>query len=512
MKSLAHGTRRETLEPPPGRPRVGERRDVVVVGGGLAGCAAAAVLAERGVSVTLLEREEVLGGRVSGWTDRLGGGEPFQMERGFHAFFRQYYNLRAFLRRVDPDLERLRPLEDYPLLGPGGRSESFAGLPGATPWNVLALVRRTPSLGLRDLIRVDPWPALEMLRYEADRTHARWEEVSAKDWLDAIRFPRRARQMLFEVFAHSFFNPEETMSAAEMLRMFHFYFTGNPEGLVFDVLDRPFSTGLWEPMRRHLESLGVDVRLGAAARRVERDGERWRVRVDGGEAATCDGVALAVTVPALRALVDASPDLGDPRWRRDVSDLTTTLPFAVWRLWLDRDARPDRQPFAGTAGMGLLDNISLYHRIQDESAAWAARTGGAVVELHGYAIPEDLDEQAVRADLWRNFVDACPELRGARVEEERFLLRRDCPGFERGTWRRRPGVEAPHDGLVLAGDFVRLPIPAALMEGAVASGLLAANHLLARWGVRGEPVETVPRRGILAPRLPLPRLGPVRTP
>ena len=24
------------------------------------------------------------------------------MNRGFHAFFRQYYNLRALLRRVDP--------------------------------------------------------------------------------------------------------------------------------------------------------------------------------------------------------------------------------------------------------------------------------------------------------------------------------------------------------------------------------------------------------------------------
>ena len=35
------------------------------------------------------------------------GGDQVTMSRGFHAFFRQYYNLRALLRRVDPALERL---------------------------------------------------------------------------------------------------------------------------------------------------------------------------------------------------------------------------------------------------------------------------------------------------------------------------------------------------------------------------------------------------------------------
>lgn len=44
---------------------------MIVVGGGLAGVAAAVFLAERGVRTTLVEREPFLGGRVAAWTDHL---------------------------------------------------------------------------------------------------------------------------------------------------------------------------------------------------------------------------------------------------------------------------------------------------------------------------------------------------------------------------------------------------------------------------------------------------------
>ena len=90
----------------PGAARVSEDRRVVVVGGGIAGIAAATALAERGVAVTLVEQHERLGGRVRSWPVTVGA-ESQTMGRGFHAFFRQYYNLRALLRRTDPTLAAL---------------------------------------------------------------------------------------------------------------------------------------------------------------------------------------------------------------------------------------------------------------------------------------------------------------------------------------------------------------------------------------------------------------------
>jgi isorenieratene synthase len=52
--------------------------------------------------------------------------------------------------------------------------------------------------------------------------------------------------------------------------------------------------------------------------------------------------------------------------------------------------------------------------------------------------------------------------------------------------------------VALAGDYVAMPFPCALMERAAASGFLAANTLLARHGVAAEALRSVPTRGLFS--------------
>jgi isorenieratene synthase len=361
----------ELILPRPGEhDRVRSPLTAIVAGGGLAGVAAATVLAERGVSVILAEREPFLGGRAAAWTDRLASGESFEMERGFHAFFRQYYNLQSLLRRIDKELSFLDPLEDYPILGPGGQVESFSGLPIKPPWNVIALTKRTPTLGLRDLIRVNGRAALAMLQYESNWTYDRYDQQTAGEYLDSLSFPPDARRMLFDVFAHSFFNPEEAMSAGELLMMFHFYFSGNPEGLIIDVSKRPFSKSIWEPLHNYMGGLGVDVRTACAVARVARgSGRPWSVLLDG-EVVEGDFVVLALNVPALQKVVADSPDLNDSGFRNSIEGLALTHPFAVWRMWLDRPGNPDRTAFVGTTGVGSLGWASSSKSPSSSGSCW----------------------------------------------------------------------------------------------------------------------------------------------
>jgi isorenieratene synthase len=228
--------------------------------------------------------------------------------------------------------------------------------------------------------------------------------------------------------------------------------------------------------------------------------KKWNVDLNG-EMVEADLVVLALTVPGLQAVVAESPDLENADFRRSVDGLALTHPFAVWRLWYDRPAKSGRQPFVGTTGVGSLDNISLYNLFEDESCDWAEKTGGSVVELHAYAVDPGMDEPAIREDLMNGLHTFYPEYVGAQATEERFLVRRDCPAFAPGSYADRPGVTTPHEGIALAGDFVRLPIPSALMERAVASGFLAANHLLAPQDVKPEPILSIPRRGLFGRRV-----------
>ncbi|MGW7353726.1 FAD-dependent oxidoreductase [Streptomyces sp. NPDC054784] len=472
----------------------GDAPRVAVVGGGIAGLAAATLLAERGARVTLHEREESLGGRLAGRRTRLADGSRVTMSRGFHAFFRQYYNLRGLLRRTDPSLARLTPLPDYPLRHSGGLTDSFARVPRTPPFSALGFAALSPSFGGRDLAAMDVRAALPMFDVRVPEVYARFDKVSATRFLENVRFPAGARHLAFEVFSRSFFADPRELSAAELLLMFHIYFLGSAEGLLFDVPDEPFPQALWEPLGDYLRRLGADVRTGAAVDGVRPCGSGAEVRT-GGAVERCDAVVLALDTGGLRQVVAASPELGDPAWRDDVAALRNAPPFLVSRLWLDRPVRADRPGFLGTSGYGGLDNVSVLERYEGEAARWAARTGGSVVELHAYAVDPGADRDRVQGELVERLREVYPETAAARTVDARHEWHADCPMFPVGSYHRRPTVRGPRPWLVLAGDAVRCDLPVALMERAATTGFLAANALLAGWGVRGQVLWTVPRAG-----------------
>ena len=455
---------------------------VAVVGGGIAGLSAATALAERGVSVVVLEREAYLGGRVGGWSTTLDDGSPVTMSRGFHAFFRQYYNLRNLLERSDPGLTRLHAVEDYPLIDGDGRVDGFKGLPPTPPLNAFAFVKRSPTFKWRDLGNLSGLAALPLMTVSVPETFDKLDDVSAAEFLRRINFPEAARHLAFGVFSRSFFADPEKMSAAELAMMFHIYFLGSSEGLVFDVPTGPYPQTLWDPLGEYLSGLGVEIRTGVTVEKIERgftvDGEKF------------DAVVLATDVGGLRKLAG---NLGTDEWRSDVAALENTPPFLVHRVWLDKPVNADRPAFIGTGGMPPIDNISILERFEDEAAEWAARTGGSVVELHAYAASDS--EELTREQLIARMHEIYPETASAAIVSSRSEWRDDCPMFGLGHFARRPTVRTPEPGLVLAGDGIRIDLPVALMERAATTGLHAANTLLASWGVAGHDIVTVPVKG-----------------
>ncbi|MGY2058824.1 FAD-dependent oxidoreductase [Nocardia gipuzkoensis] len=487
--------------------RGGRRPRAVVVGAGIAGLAAATGLAERGFHVEVIERERYLGGRVGGWTEHLPDRSAVGMNRGFHAFFAQYYNLRKLLARTDPRLRRLRRLDDYPLIDAEGRRDTFRRLPSTPPWNALAFALHSPTFRLRDLIRMDPRAAAPLAAVSVPDIYQRLDHLDADTFLRRVNFPDAARHLAFEVFSRSFFVAPQHMSAAELATMFHIYFLGSSEGLLFDVAEDNFDVSLWAPLADYLTAAQaperpgtVRIHTGVCVDRIDTDDATgFRVFDDTDAEMTADAVVLAVDITGLRRIVAASPTLGDTPWRAQVARMGVAPSFAVHRLWLDQPVRADRPSFLGTGNLDPLDNISVVDRYEKQAAVWARGSGGSVIELHAYAvadeIPRDAARDEVRERLLTRLHHIYPETAEARIVGENILWRQDCPRFAPGDFARRPGVSTPHPRLVLAGDGIRVDLPVALMERAATTGWIAANTLVRQWAGAGHSLQTVPHQG-----------------
>jgi len=469
---------------------------VVVIGAGIAGLAAAAGLAERGVSVDVLEREPNLGGRVAGWAEHLDDGTETTNNRGFHAFFRQYYNLRALLKRSDPQLERLRAVEDYPLIDGQGRRDTFRGLPQSPPWNALVFAMRSPTFRFRDLVRINGKGAAPLAAVTVPGIYDHLDDLDAETFLTDINFPVAARHLAFEVFARSFFARPDRLSAAELAAMFHIYFLGSSEGLVFDVADSNFDTALWNPLGDYLIDQGVKFHTGVSAASITPgETKKLRVQTDDGSLIDADGVVLATDVSGLQAIVGASMELGDDTWLKQVAAMEVAPPFVVQRLWLDRPVDAGRPDFLGTGGLEPVDNISVVSNYERQAADWARTHGGSVVEVHSYSVMDPPPFEGLREKMLARLHAIYPETARASIVTERILLKQDCPLFSAGSHASRPTVETPVPGLMLAGDGIRIDLPVALMERAATTGWSAANRLLSGWGITGHTLYTVPVRG-----------------
>ncbi len=475
---------------------------VAVIGGGLAGLCAATHLSERGFEVELFEAKAHLGGKLGAWPETLPDGTVQHVEHGFHAFFKHYYNLNRFLDRLGLRQGWVTE-DDYRILTLDRGEFSFKGLAKPPVLNLVSLLR-TRMLKLRELVTNPELNRMRaMLEYDPERTFETFDEVSFEQFARDAKLPPNLR-LVFNSFARAFFASPESMSMAELVKSFHFYFLSHDLGLDYEMPPEHHHDAVLEPLRRHLEAHAVQLHLDHPVAAIE-PGDARRYRLDGRD---FDYVVLATDVVGTRAILEASAALTErhPALWAAVRDLRPSQRYSVLRLWLDRDTDRDMRPFMVTDRRRALDSITSVHRLESEARAWAeaGRTSGqgrkrAILELHSYALPEDLrSPDEVREALLEDFHAFVPELKDAEIWHEHMQLERNFTAFHTGQHATRPGHRTDAEGLYFAGDWVHLPCPAMLMEAAITAGTLCVNEILALEALQTEALFTVPHRGLLA--------------
>ncbi|MEM1023482.1 MAG: FAD-dependent oxidoreductase [Myxococcota bacterium] len=468
----------------PQRPlRPEHRRSVAVIGAGLAGVSAAQALAERGFAVTLFEKEAQLGGKVGSWTTTLPDGSVEPVSHGFHAFFRHYYNLNRFLNRLGIR-QQFKPIGDYMILRPKGDHMRFGQMDPTPVLNLISL-RTTGFWRIRDIMFTKARDHMNVyMRYDEEKIFKRFDGETFDHYAERTHLPERLR-LAFNVFARAFFSDESKLSTAELLKSIHFYYFGHDHGLAYDYPTADFQPAIWDPIEKELSRLEVDVKLEHPVDTMEATGEGWRVEGEDYDYSViaCD---VAAAGPLLRKLRVPVPTGAVQPGQR----------YASLRLWIDRDLHHRTPPFVITDRDEVLDAVAIVHRMEREAEDYVRREGGGVVEMHCYAVPDDMDDDTLLARLESELVTFFPEIEGYKVRHRSGYVQQNFTSFHAGLADRRPGTSGGLPRLFLAGDWVKLPFPAMLMEAAFTSGLMAANAIFGQEGLREEPIDTVPPKGL----------------
>ncbi|MBL8918171.1 MAG: FAD-dependent oxidoreductase [Myxococcaceae bacterium] len=466
------------------------KRRVAVLGGGVAGLTAAVTLARRGFEVDLFEANAHLGGKLGSWKVELAPGEAAWVSHGFHAFFANYFNLNRFLDSLG--LRRgFESIGEYVILGTDGAEVRFGRLETTPVFNLIALAK-AGVYRFRDVLKA---PARDLfgvfLEYDEGDTFARYDRVSFADFDRLARLPPRLK-LAFNTFARAFFSDEDKLSLAELIKSFHFYYLSQDGGLVYDFPVHDYEPAFLAPLRGELEKHGARVRLATPVTSLAKTTDGFTVNGN-----AFDAAVLATDVVGARAIIGGATGLPTELKTR-FEALQTGQRYAVLRVWLDKDVRQGLPVFVITDRVKVLDAFAAYHRFEHEASEWTKRHGGSVLELHCYAVPEAMSAEQVKQALLDELVAFFPEVKGYSLRHEVFQLNRNFTAFHLGMYDARPTPETGVPGLVCAGDWVRLPFPAMLLEAACASGLVAANVLLREAGLREELVESVPPRGLMA--------------
>jgi zeta-carotene desaturase len=420
---------------------------VIVLGGGLAGLAAAAALAQAGFEVRLFELRAFLGGRATSFPLTAGEEDSELIDNCQHVLLRCCVNLLDFYGRLGVR-ERIRFYREFYFIEPGGRVSTLRRGALPAPLHFSGSFLRMRCLSTADKLGI----ARGLMALGRERLRRKdLDQISMLDWLLQKRQTPRAIERFWKQVLVSAVNEElDRMAARHGFQVFWLGFLARADAYEMGVPAVPL---------RELYAAGTWQRLGGVAFQfrcpVERlDGEGV---VAGGRRHTADYYICALPCERLAGIGLPAPPL-------------THSPITGIHLWFDR-------PVTHLPHATLLDR-TIQWMFNKSEGRYLQVVVSASRELMDLSRSDVID---LAAEELREFF---PEARRANLEKAHVIKElRATFSAAPGTEALRPGTATQWPNVFLAGDWTRSGWPAT-MEGAVRSGYLAAEAVAA---VAGRP-------------------------
>jgi hydroxysqualene dehydroxylase len=433
---------------------------VAVVGGGLAGLAAALECADAGAEVTLFENRPRLGGAT--WSFRRHGA---WFDNGQHVFLRCCTEYRRFLDRLGVSSHvHLQSRLDVPVISPAGRTARLRRsrrLPA--PLHLGAALARYRHLSLPDRARLLP-AALALRAVDPDAPAS--DAVTFGQWLAARGQSPAAVERLWDLIILPTVNlPAAEASLAMAAKVFRTGLLEESGAADIGWSRLPLGRLHGEAGRRALEAAGGRVRLGTAVAAIEPGPSGVRVVTADGNGAEYDGAVVAVPHDRIGPLLPPGTVPAQAR----LTQLGTS-PIVNVHIVYDRRVTDH-------ALMAAVDSPVQW--VFDHTEPAGLGQGQALtVSLSAADAHLGRPAAALAASIVAELARLLPGTASARVEHtvvtrERAATFRAVPG----TAALRPPAVTAHPRVCVAGAWTDTGWPAT-MEGAVRSGSAAARRLL----------------------------------
>ncbi len=475
--------------------------DVLVIGGGIAGLCAAMGASERGLRVTVVDRDERLGGRAMSWTDSVTG-DPVHI--GPHVFMTEYPNVFSLLERCGTR-DKIVWQDDHFITIMNGQTPvrmKASRLPA--PMQFLPSLMKDPALSRGDLLSTLPVTLYAMQMTEDD--------VLRIDGMNAYAFLRRmgvtrAHLAHFWSFASmAIMNvPLEVCSAGALLR-FYKRLIGRRD-YSFGFADGGLGDLFAPAAKRFIEARGGEVRLQSEVREITTDeqGRATGALLSGGERIRAEQTVAALPPNALRCL--ARKEWLQHATFRDLVHFHPSRYVSVF-LWFDKKLT-DMRMWARVHRAHDL-NCDFYD-LSNIHSGWQGRPSVIASNIIFCERAAHMSDDEIISATLAELAENIPAAEGATVKHavvNRIPMAIHCP-FP-GTERRRPHWRSPVENLWLAGDWVKTGLPSC-MESAAYSGFRVAEGVLAKKGVEHRlAVEHDHIEGLTAVVDAMSRRSPVR--
>jgi squalene-hopene/tetraprenyl-beta-curcumene cyclase len=436
---------------------------VAVVGGGLAGLAAALRLKDAGAHVELFERSRLLGGRATSF--EIDGVE---VDNGQHVFLACCTAFVAFAARVGmADQLRLQDRFDARIVARDGRSgrQRAGALPA--PFHLLESFATYPFLTLREKLSVAKALlfALRSGRVTPSGVEGRraTHQETFEDWLRRNKQGSGERRAFWDPFFIPALNaPYERVAASDAMFVLQTAFLRDAGAARFGFSKVPLA---------HVAQAAADkldaVHTSCAVLSVTPT-SGVTLSLSEGQTAEFDAVVLAVPPRQVARI------LGEPS-RYGLANLDAYDPYPIVDVHLWHDA--------GTIGFDFAAALdSPLQWIFEKSSGYLCCSISAAQEyLH-------LPTHELKSLAWREVQAFLAPLKDAR------LLRSSVTRNPEATWLPRIGVSrasgrTSHPAVAIAGSWTQTGWPDT-MESAVRSGVAAASALLELQDAMGSPAKS----------------------